>query len=108
MAVTITGSTVTGYSAPVGVGAGQSWAAHSARSANTWYQNTTGKPIMIWNLATSGLYVYIGVSTSSYWAGYCSNSDSDLDSGVTFVVPVNHYWKVSALRGFSDRQGYLL
>lgn len=81
-----------------GVGVSQSWSAPS-RSSGTWYQNTTGKPIMVAvSLCVQG-YAYVGPSTSSYTTVFSMGSASGCgpfeQTAMSFIVPDNYYYQAS-------------
>jgi hypothetical protein len=80
---------------PAGIGVGQTWQAVS-RSANVWYQNTTGRSI--------GVYAYGSISGGVSWdvgvstINYINISMNDGDSGDSadygwIIVPVDHYYR---------------
>jgi hypothetical protein len=80
---------------PAGIGVGQTWQAVS-RSANVWYQNTTGRSIGVYAYGSisGGVSWDVGVSTSNY----INISMSDGDSGDSadygwIIVPVDHYYR---------------
>ena len=81
------------------IGYSQSWQSVS-RSAGTDYQNTTGKPIQVSVVVTGGDYqsasFYVGASTGSYvQIGYTYQIGAGTYQTVTFIVPNNHYYKVT-------------
>ena len=63
------GTESTQEAAAVGSGT-QTWSKYSVgstRSNNTWYQNTTGRPIQLAiGLLDDGAKIYVGPSTGSY------------------------------------------
>jgi hypothetical protein len=75
----------------------QSWQVVT-RVRDTWYQNTTGKPIMVFH---KNIYdwtnVRVGSSTSNYVNLDFRDFDSDLDNGSTFIVPTWHYYRFLTL-----------
>lgn len=81
----------------VSLGWGQTWQDVSAsRAANTAYQNTTGKPIMIsvaWGLST---YAEIQISSDGTNYVVCSSTNwsSDNHDVASFIVPDDHYYKL--------------
>ena len=78
-----------------GIGVGQTWQnVTNSRSKNTWYQNTTGRPIQLFLIEIwSGNRVDIGPSTTNYVTLDNRDYDSDLDNGTFPIVPVNHYYR---------------
>jgi hypothetical protein len=82
---------------PGGLGDSQYYAP-GGRSINTWYQNSTGKPIFVWSRTgpSGGNNVRVGPSTGSY----TSWSNNDGDSGTFdlggFIVPKNYYYYVGS------------
>ena len=77
------------------IGHGQSWQSVS-RTAETWYQNTTGRPIMISSKQNSGggSYVRVGSSTSNYVDIDQRDGDSGEWQPRFVIIPVNHYYKL--------------
>ena len=75
-----------------GVGSsGQTWQTVS-RNNNTWYQNTTGRPIQIAIGLLTSRHIYIGPSTSNYVEVIHTGSDpSEAMNGA--IIPVNHYYQ---------------
>lgn len=88
-----------------GIGYGQTWQdVKASRANNTQYQNTTGKPIMVF--VTSGvlpgtafIQCYVGTASANLLVGQ-NDSYYGLPS-VSFVVPDQHYYKVNAAGGIS-------
>jgi hypothetical protein len=80
----------------LGVGVGQTWQTVS-RAAGTWYQNTTGRVIVvIWNMQGSQNRVYVGTSTSSFITVAANNAGGAgqyEQYNVTLVVPASHYYQ---------------
>jgi len=80
----------------LGVGVGQTWQTVS-RAASTWYQNTTGRVIVvIWNMQGSQNRVYVGTSTSVYITVAANNAGGAgqyEQYNVTLVVPASHYYQ---------------
>jgi len=84
-----------------GLGTGQSWAAQT-RSINTWYQNSTSKPIMI-NISRSGvdgasniLYVQSTNGTATQIAARCSVVNyGGSASLLSAIVPPGHYYQLT-------------
>jgi hypothetical protein len=82
-------------------GVGQSWQSVS-RSASTWYQNTTGNPIMAAiSIKNRGAFSYVGVSTSSYVTiiGWTPSYGDDTEDKVhTFIVPDDYYYMITCFQ----------
>jgi hypothetical protein len=80
---------------PAGIGVGQTWQAVS-RSANVWYQNTTGRSIGVYAYGSisGGVNWEVGVSTSNYINITMHDGDSgdSADYG-WIIVPVDHYYR---------------
>ena len=84
-----------------GLGTGQSWAAQT-RSINTWYQNSTSKPIMI-NISRNGvdgasniLYVQSTNGTATQIAARCSVVNyGGSASLLSAIVPPGHYYQLT-------------
>jgi hypothetical protein len=80
---------------PAGIGVGQTWQAVS-RSANVWYQNTTGRSIGVYAYGSIGGAVSwdVGVSTSNYINISMSDGDSNDSADYGWIiVPVDHYYR---------------
>jgi len=81
---------------PAGIGVGQTWQAVS-RSANVWYQNTTGRSI-VFQMRTNGtgnLDISVGPSTSVFSTqGWGDLSSSTYDAACV-IIPPNHYYKAT-------------
>ena len=88
---------------PSSIGYGQTWQdVKASRANNTQYQNTTGKPIMVF--VTGG-----SVSGTTFITAYAGTASANLIVGrndsrygfpsVSFIVPDQHYYKVSAGAG---------
>ena len=81
-----------------GFGVNQTWQSVT-RTSSTWYQNTTGKPIMFfarWNIFESSVTFYVNATTAST-SGATSIDFTDGDSGDSgdygiIVIPPNHYY----------------
>jgi hypothetical protein len=80
----------------LGVGVGQTWQ-NVSRAAGTWYQNTTGRVIVVvWSMQGSQNRVYVGTSTSSYIIAAANNANGAgqyEQYNVTLVVPASHYYQ---------------
>lgn len=86
-----------------GIGYGQTWQNVAAsRANNTEYQNTTGKPIMVFvtgGQVSGTTSIYASVGTSSANLTIAANSARYGFPSVSFIVPDQHYYKVSAGAG---------
>lgn len=75
------------------IGIGQTWQdVTGSRSANTSYQNTTGKPIMVSISGnTTGTYLQASVNNSTWItiAGVLANTAQQ----VIGIIPDNHYYR---------------
>lgn len=76
------------------LGIGQTWQSVT-RTAGTWYQNTTGKPIMFVGRSTAGPQAdyYIAATQSTALAINMNNGSSTLFDGLVGVVPPNYYYR---------------
>jgi len=93
-------------SVPESIGVNQSWSA-PARSGNTWYQNTTGRAIMV-NMkgtSTTDSYLLVGPSTGSYVTIDNRDGDSGTWDHADAIVPANHYYY---FQGSGGVQAYIL
>lgn len=91
---TSAGSATTATNVTNGFGVGQEWSAPS-RSTNVWYQNTTGKPIMV-NIvfgSYGGGTLQVGVSTSSFSTANVTQNDIYQTNAMSAVVPNNYYYR---------------
>ena len=97
---------ITASSVPDSIGVNQSWSAPS-RSGNTWYQNTTGRAIMvnIKGTSTADSYLRVGSSTSSYVTIDNRDGDSGTWDHADAIVPANHYYY---FQGSGGVQAYIL
>ena len=93
-------------SVPDSLGVNQSWSA-PARSGNTWYQNTTGRAIMvnIKGTSTTDSYLRVGPSTGSYVTIDNRDGDSGTWDHADAIVPANHYYY---FQGSGGVQAYIL
>ena len=84
-----------------GVGSsGQVWTTVS-RSNNTWYQNTTGRPIQIGIGLFSSKHIHIGPATNNYVEVVHTGSDpSEAMNGA--IIPVNHYYRTDGKRTWTE------
>jgi len=87
------------------IGVGQTWQSFSTsnRVNNTWYQNTTSLPIQVAINCRGGNgsgepAIYVGTATNSYItiATWPSNDGEYERSAFSFIVPVNHYYKLTS------------
>ncbi len=87
------------------IGVSQTWQSFSTsnRVNNTWYQNTTTQPIQVAINCRGGdgggePAIYVGTATSSYItiATWSSNDGEYERSAFSFIVPVNHYYKITS------------
>ena len=93
-------------SVPDSIGVNQSWSA-PGRSGNTWYQNTTGRAIMV-NMkgtSTTDSYLRVGPSTGSYVTIDNRDGDSGTWDHADAIVPANHYYY---FQGSGGVQAYIL
>lgn len=79
---------------------GQNWTTVS-RSNNTWYQNTTGRPIQLGVALLKERWLQIGSSTSNYVQVVSTGGDPSEAMNGCFV-PVNHYWRTNGKRTWSE------
>lgn len=81
---------------------GQTWSnVEPNRSNNTWYQNTTGRPIQLGVALLKDRWLQIGSSTSNYVQVVGTGSDPSEAMNGCFV-PVNHYWRTNGKRTWSE------
>ena len=85
-------------SIPPSLGVDQVWSS-PGRSSGTWYQNTTGKPIMVAvSLCVEGT-AFVGPNTGSYVTVFSMGSASGCgpfeQTTMSFVVPNNYYYKAT-------------
>ena len=87
------------------IGVGQTWQSFSTsiRVNNTWYQNTSSLPIQVAINCRGGNgsgepAIYVGTATNSYItiATWPSNDGEYERSAFSFIVPVNHYYKLTS------------
>lgn len=88
-----------------GVGEGQTWQNMIAsRANNTQYQNTTGRPIMVsasGNSVSGGTNILAYVGTASADVEVARGSGYFGQPALQFIVPDQHYYKVSAGNGLA-------
>jgi hypothetical protein len=79
---------------PAGIGVGQTWQAVS-RSANVWYQNTTGRSIVFQmrTNATGNLDILVGPSTSVFSTQGWGDLSSGTYDAACVIIPPNHYYR---------------
>ena len=85
-----------------GLGDGQNWS-QPARSANTWYQNTTGKPIMV-NIAFGsygGGALHVGPSPGSAPTAAWTENDIHQLNQMSAIVPSGYYYYLANAGGAS-------
>lgn len=82
---------------PDGLGESQQYYA-GGRSVNTWYQNTTGKPIFVFSRTgpSGGNTVRVGASTTSYISWQNVDGDSGTWDYGSFIVPKTYYYYVGS------------
>ena len=80
---------------PLGLGEGQQYY-NGGRAVNTWYQNTTGKPIMVFSRSgvATGNQPRVGPSTATYVSWAAADGDSGTYDMCTFIVPNLYYYYV--------------
>ena len=84
-----------------GVGSsGQTWQTVS-RNNNTWYQNTTGRPMQIAPGMLTSSALYIGRSTTTYAMVVATGGDhSEAMNGA--IVPNGWYYWMDRIRTYSE------
>lgn len=86
-----------------GFGYGQKWQDFtSQRKANVVYQNTTGKPIAVFNDSSPHRGKFSWVSIDSKTWVKVGNTSGDAGISNNFVVPVGHYYKVESFIYWSE------
>ena len=93
------------------IGVGQTWQSFSTgatgnasfRNNNEWYQNTSSLPIQVAINCRGGNgsgepAIYVGTATNSFItiATWPSNDGEYERSSFSFIVPVNHYYKLTS------------
>tara|TARA_R110000772_G_scaffold267420_1_gene391366 strand:+ start:466 stop:1086 length:621 start_codon:yes stop_codon:yes gene_type:complete len=84
------------------IGVGQTWQAFSTstRVNNVWYQNLTTLPIQVAIDLNGGgnAKIYVGTATNTgvQLASWPNNDGNYERSSFSFIVPVNHYYKLTA------------
>ena len=72
-----------------------------SRSNNTWYQNTTNRPIQVAVGLLTNKHLRVGSSTSNYVDVIHTGSDhSEAMNGV--IVPTNHYYQTDGYRTWTE------
>ena len=86
-----------------GVGSsGQAWNnVFSNRSNNTWYQNTTGRPIQIAIGLLTSRHIHIGPATNNYVEIVHTGGDYS-ESMNEPIIPVNHYYQSEDKRDWTE------
>lgn len=81
-----------------GVGINQTWQdVTSSRSSNTSYQNTTGLPIMVNVVMSTGNTKYVYVSSDNVtFIEVGRGAASQTQEAFSFIVPDDHYYKTSS------------
>ncbi|WP_272691683.1 MULTISPECIES: phage tail protein [Providencia] len=86
-----------------GLGYGQKWQeVTSQRKAGVVYQNTTGKPIAVFNDSspTRGKFSWVSVDSKTWTK--VGNTSGDAGISNNFIVPVGHYYKVESFIYWSE------
>jgi len=86
------------------IGVSQTWHSYStsSRANGSWYQNTSSSPIMVaidlYGGTGSSPAIYVGTATNSYItiATWPSGDGQYERSAFSFIVPVNHYYKLTS------------
>ena len=79
----------------LGLGYNQSWQKVN-RTQGVWYQNTTSQPIMIFHKNIfAGSNISVGISTSDFVNLDSGDADSDLDNGLSVIVPPDNYYRMN-------------
>jgi hypothetical protein len=90
---------VAAYVEGLALGVGQTWQdMYSSRAANTSYENTTGRPIMVYIAAEKDGGVDIQVSSDGVsWVkvGVAPENDTGPQQGSSFVVPAGSYYRIN-------------
>ena len=79
---------------------GQNWTTVS-RSNNTWYQNTTGRPIMLAVGMFTSKTLRVGSATNNY-ADIISTGGDPSEAMNEPVVPINHYYWTNGYRTWTE------
>lgn len=81
---------------------GQNWSdVESSRSNNTWYQNTTGRPMMLGIGMLTNKTLRVGSATNNY-ANVISTGGDPSEAMNEAIVPVNHYYWTNGKRTWSE------
>lgn len=91
------------FAAGSGLGYGQKWQeVTSQRKAGVVYQNTTGKPIAVFNDSspTRGKFSWVSVDSKTWTK--VGNTSGDAGISNNFIVPVGHYYKVESFIYWSE------
>tara|TARA_R110002020_G_scaffold328569_2_gene544516 strand:- start:98 stop:763 length:666 start_codon:yes stop_codon:yes gene_type:complete len=85
------------------IGVGQTWQdVKTSRSINTWFQNTTGRPIQVVISITSdgsntgSVQVATDSSSSSTYITLSQIGTAVSESGTTFTIPNNYYYRYAS------------
>tara|TARA_R110000850_G_scaffold201854_1_gene327956 strand:+ start:23 stop:694 length:672 start_codon:yes stop_codon:yes gene_type:complete len=84
--------------APASIGVGQSWQAPT-RVLGTTYQNTTSLPIQVLVGGSRGNTPEISIDNSTWVSFGAMGSPGAYAESRSFIVPINHYYKVSTGSG---------
>lgn len=86
---------------PAGIGESQTWQdVTGSRSVGTTYQNTTGKPIMISLIISTGGEKYFDVSTNgSTWVLVAQGQSNQTLEHFSIIVPNGHYYRARWSQG---------
>ena len=79
---------------------GQNWTT-VGRNNNTWYQNTTGRPIMLAVGMFTSKTLRVGSATNNY-ADIVSTGGDPSEAMNEPVVPVNHYYWTNGYRTWTE------
>jgi len=79
------------------IGVGQTWQnVEGSRVANTSYQNTTGRPIMVLIRYGDGNDAQFQVSSNnSTWLGV-QNGNNNADGNMSAIIPDGYYYRITA------------
>ena len=84
-----------------GVGSsGQVWTTVS-RNNNTWYQNTTGRPIQLAIGHHRDAHIWVGPATNNYVEIVHTGGDYS-ESMNEPIIPVNHYYQSEDKRDWTE------
>lgn len=82
------------------IGYGQTWQnVESSRLGNVAYQNTTGRPIMVFITTNqTGGFPQVSVNGTSGWVNV-GRFDAGTTFNAQFIVPPNHYYRLNIAKG---------